>query len=40
MNADPLSAGKTGQRHFFTDQTGVIRFNTAAAATVADQPIS
>jgi hypothetical protein len=30
----------TGQRHFFTDPTGVIRVNGAAAATVSDSPIS
>ena len=40
LNADPISVGQTGQRHFFANQTGVIRFNTAAAATVADKPIS
>lgn len=25
VNADPVTSGTTGQRHFFTDQTGVIR---------------
>lgn len=40
LKADPLSAGQTGQRHFFADQSGVIRFNVSAAATVADKPIS
>jgi len=38
INADPASTS-TGQRHFFTDSSGVIRANTAAAATVADNPI-
>jgi prepilin-type N-terminal cleavage/methylation domain-containing protein len=39
LNADPVTPGSTGQRHFFTDQSGVIRANPAAAATVADAPI-
>ncbi len=38
--ASPLSPGQTGQRYFFTDQSGVIRFNLSAAATVNDSPIS
>ena len=38
--ADPLSAGTTGQRHFFTDQSGVIRFDPGVPATVASTPIS
>ena len=40
VNADPLSAGQTGQRHFYTDQSGVIRFNVSSAATSNDAPIS
>ena len=39
LNADPVVAGQTGQRHFFTDQSGVIRANSAAKATLADNPI-
>lgn len=39
LNADPNVPGSTGQRHFYTDQTGVIRFNIAVPATVADPPI-
>ena len=39
-NADPQTRGTTGQRSFFTDQSGVIRFNGAAAAVVTDPPIS
>ena len=38
INADPLSTS-TGQRHFFTDQSLVIRANTSAVATVNDLPI-
>jgi len=40
LHAAPLSPGQTGQRYFFTDQSGVIRFNISAAATVNDSPIS
>ena len=39
LNADPVSPGQTGQRFFFTDQSGVIRANPAAKATIADTPI-
>jgi type IV pilus assembly protein PilA len=37
-NADPVSAS-SGTRHFFVDQTGVIRYNQAAAAKVTDLPL-
>ena len=36
---DPASPGQSGQRHFFTDQSGVIRADPAAVATVASSPI-
>jgi type IV pilus assembly protein PilA len=36
LNANPLTAGTTGQRRFFTDQTGVIRYNQTAAAAATD----
>jgi len=39
VNANPQVAGQTGQRSFFTDQSGVIRFNLTAAATVSDSPL-
>src|ERR1700674_4030337 len=32
INADPVTRGQTGQRSFFTDSSGVIRSNVAAAA--------
>ena len=35
----PSSPGQTGNRYFFADQTGVIRFNPSAAATVSDNPL-
>ena len=39
VNADPVVPGQTGIRHFYTDQSFVIRFNVSAAATVSDSPI-
>ena len=36
LNADPLNRGTTGQRSFFTNETGVIRYNQTAAAVVTD----
>ncbi len=39
INANPVAPGTTGQRYFFVDQTGVIRFNMAAPAGPADPPI-
>jgi len=37
-NADPISA-QTGTRHFYSDVSGVIRYNTSAIATSADAPL-
>ena len=37
--ADPMAAGQTGVRHFFSDNSNVIRFNATAVATSADAPI-
>jgi type IV pilus assembly protein PilA len=37
--ASPVSTS-TGQRYFYTDQSGVIRANVAGAATSASTPIS
>ncbi|HLK05070.1 MAG TPA: DUF4190 domain-containing protein [Candidatus Acidoferrum sp.] len=31
-NADPVNAGSTGMRHFFVDQSGVIRFSKSGQA--------
>jgi prepilin-type N-terminal cleavage/methylation domain-containing protein len=39
INADPVAPRTTGQRHFFVNQTGVIRFNMAAAAGPGDPVI-
>jgi prepilin-type N-terminal cleavage/methylation domain-containing protein len=35
VNADPITPGQSGQRHFFSDQSGVIRQDPAAAATLS-----
>ncbi len=37
--ADPVTSGTTGQRHFFTDQTGVIRSSTMATANEHSPPL-
>jgi type IV pilus assembly protein PilA len=40
VTAIPVSVGTSGQRAFFSDQSGVIRYNAAGAgATVADPPL-
>lgn len=39
INADPTIAGTTGDKHFYTDQTAVIRFNTSMPAGPNDAPI-
>ena len=39
VNANPVTAGTTGQRRFYSDQTGVIRVNTGGAAGPGDPPL-
>jgi len=39
LNASPTTAGTTGTNFYFTDQTGVIRQNSTAAAAASDSPI-
>jgi type II secretory pathway pseudopilin PulG len=39
LNADPITQGTTGQRGFFVDETGVIRYSMGGAATVESPPI-
>ena len=39
VTANPITRGTTGQRGFFTDQTGVIRGDTTSAATSSSTPI-
>ena len=39
LTADPLNPGNSGQRHFYTDPTGVIRSNPSGPAGPVDLPI-
>ena len=39
VNADPIVVGNTGVRHFYADQTGVIRVNDTVAAGPSDPAI-
>lgn len=39
MNADPETPGVTGDRHFFVDHSGVIRFQEAGTASATDPAI-
>jgi len=39
VNADPAAAGSTGMRHFFIDQTGVIRSERDRPATANSPPL-
>jgi type IV pilus assembly protein PilA len=39
VNADPVAQNSTGVRHFYTDQTVVIRVNGSASAGTGDSPI-
>jgi len=38
VNGNPQSA-QTGQRYFFSDQSGVIRYNTSSTATATSAPL-
>jgi type IV pilus assembly protein PilA len=40
LTATPTGVGITGQRRFFTDQSGVIRGNPTAAANINSTPLS
>lgn len=37
--AAPVNEGSTGQRYFFTDQTGIIRYGLTSVATASSSPI-
>jgi len=39
ITADPITESTTGVRHFFTDESGVIRMSTDAPATADSRPI-
>lgn len=40
IRANPKVPGLSGTRYFFTDQSGVLRSSTGAAATVASPPLT
>ena len=39
VNAAPVAAGSTGTRYFFSDESGVIRYNTGGTAGAANSPL-
>lgn len=39
LNADPAAPGISGERHFFADQTAVIRYGQSSAASLTSSPI-
>jgi len=39
VNADPLIPGKTGERHFFADESGVIRWSREGPAGAESLPV-
>jgi len=39
LTGSPVTPGITGNRYFYTDDSGVIRQNTSALATISDTPI-
>jgi hypothetical protein len=38
-NAEPITVDQTGKRYFYTDSSGVVRYNTTAAAVATDLPL-
>jgi type IV pilus assembly protein PilA len=39
VNGDPITVDQTGKRYFFSDQSGVIRYNTTAVAGASDNSL-
>jgi type IV pilus assembly protein PilA len=39
IQAGPQVVGSTGQRYFYTDNSGVVRYNTTAPAGASDSPL-
>ena len=39
LNGDPVTVNQTGVRHFYSDASGLIRFNTATTASASDSPL-
>ncbi len=40
LNANPTNPGTTGTNYYFTNESGVIRQNSAGAASAADSPLA
>jgi len=40
VTASPTTANVTGQRYFFSDQSGVIRYNLTSTASSSDAPLN
>lgn len=39
LNANPVSPGQTGEKHFYVDETNVIRFSTSGPAGPGSTPV-
>jgi len=39
VNADPLTPGETGERHFFADESGVVRWSREGPAGAESRPV-
>ena len=39
VTASPITVDQTGKRRFFSDQSGVIRYNVTAIADAGDLPL-
>ncbi len=39
ITGEPITAGSTGTRYFFSDESGVIRYNTGGSATSSSSPL-
>ena len=39
LNGNPAAPGQTGNRYFYADASGVIRFNPSQSATSSDVPL-
>jgi type IV pilus assembly protein PilA len=39
INADPITPGTSGDRHFYSDQTSIIRENLTTTAGASDSPL-
>ena len=39
ITASPITAGSTGTRYFFSDESGVIRYNTGGVADSSSNPL-